>query len=76
MKALLLVLMLTLASCSGSNQLGECIGIADEGQPHLVYKTSVRNTVWSFIGIEMILPPILWATSYAKCPVRVRTVKE
>jgi len=67
MKYLLLALLLV--SCSGSNQHGECLGLADDKNPALVYKISVRNAFWSLVGIETIIAPILWATDYAYCPV-------
>ncbi|MDB4330276.1 hypothetical protein N9948_00970 [bacterium] len=73
MKSFLLsILILFITSCSGSTQFGECIGIADEGNPKLIYETSTRNAIWSFIGIETIIAPILWATDYAKCPIAYR----
>jgi len=73
MKLLLaLSLTLSLASCTGGNDLGECIGIIAEEDPSLKYELSIRNTAWSAIGAEMILPPVLWATHYAKCPVEYK----
>jgi len=69
MKVLLLALMLTLSACTSHNQYGKCIGIADEGNPNLIYKTDVYNTVISFILIETIIVPIFWALDYAKCPI-------
>jgi len=68
-----LALALALSSCTGSNNLGECIGIAEDGNPKLVYKISVRNTFWSFVGFETIIAPILWVTDYAKCPIGKRS---
>jgi len=68
MKILILGIMLTLASCSGSNKYGECIGVTEDGDPKLSYKISVRNTIWSVLGFETIIAPVLWATDYAKCP--------
>lgn len=69
MKMLLITFMLLNSSCSGKNKHGECIGIIDKGDPKLAYELSGWNLGWSLIGFEMILPPVLWATDYAKCPV-------
>ena len=65
-----LLVLLLLSSCSGHRDLGECIGVVDEGDPKLVYETDVRNTVWSVIAFQTLIAPILWATDYAKCPIR------
>ena len=69
MKKYLVCLVLFLSvSCKGSTEYGECLGIVEDGDPKLQYKVSVRNAFWSIVGFETIIAPILWATSYAKCP--------
>ena len=61
---------LVLAGCQGANQWGECIGISDEdADPALRYDFSVRNAIWSVVGFETGIAPILWVTDYARCPV-------
>lgn len=70
--ALASLLCFARAGCHGSNRYGECIGLGDEADPNLVYKIDVWNTVWSFLGVETLIAPVLWATSYAKCPVGVK----
>lgn len=62
------LLALSLTSCTDSNDLGECIGIAEDGRSDLNYKISIRNAFWSVVGFETIIAPILWATDFAKCP--------
>jgi hypothetical protein len=75
MKYLLLVLFLV--SCSGSNEHGECVGFSDgDRDPRLEYEVSTRNAIWSFIGVETIIAPVLWATDYAYCPVGLKDVHE
>ena len=65
-----LTALLMLTSCKSYNEFGPCIGISSEdARPGLVYKISVRNTIWSFIAFETIIAPVLWATDYAQCPV-------
>lgn len=75
MKNVILVTFLAigLTSCKGSTEYGECIGLVDEGDPNLVYKPSTRNAVWTVLGFETIIAPILWLTDYAKCPVAEKT---
>ena len=61
---------LLLTSCSGSNRHGECVGLDNADRlPNLEYRLSARNTIWSVIGIETIIAPVLWATDYAYCPI-------
>lgn len=66
---LAVTLLITTASCTFSNQYGDCISPFEDGNPNLEYKVSIRNTVWSIIGLETIIAPVLWATSCGKCPV-------
>ena len=68
---IMMVAALMLTSCHGSNEYGECIGLIDEDaeDPNMKYKIDLWNTVWSFIGIETIIAPVLWVTHFARCPV-------
>ena len=63
-----LLLLVALSSCTASTEHGECVGIMEEGRPDLNYKLSGRNLAWSILGLEMLFPPVLWATDYAMCP--------
>ena len=78
MKKLILVLSLSafMFSCKGRSDLGECIGLTDDGESQLIYKVSVRNAFWSFVGLETIIAPILWFTDFAKCPVRIKELRK
>lgn len=71
MKKLVLVAAMLLATtgCKSSTEYGECIGIVEDGDPELKYKISVRNAIWTLIGVETLIAPVLWLTDYAKCPV-------
>ncbi len=55
--------------CSGSNQYGACQGFSSKKQG-VEYKVSVRNAIWSFIAIETIVAPVLWATDFVYCPIK------
>jgi hypothetical protein len=68
--AFFLLLAAALSACSGATSHGACVGLDESDRdPTLEYRISVRNAFWSFMGFEMVLPPILWLTSYAYCPV-------
>ena len=70
MKIVIIALMIFVTSCTGNTKYGECVGFdSSDRKPRLIYKISVRNTIWSFIGVETIIVPVLWATSYAYCPI-------
>lgn len=72
MKKVLLACLLAAAavSCKGSTEHGACVGFDESDRdPALEYRISVRNAVWSILGLEMILPGVLWATDFAYCPV-------
>ena len=73
-KTLMVIASLTFVGCSGSNQVGKCIGLVGDENPNLAYEISLRNTVWSFVGLPFVLPPIVWATHYVKCPVGYKGV--
>ena len=72
MKWLVLVVALS-TGCRSETEYGECVGLdPQERKPDLVYKVSVRNAIWSFLAIETIIAPVLWATDFAFCPVAKR----
>lgn len=69
-------ILLFLISCSGSNKYGECVGFSDsERNPNLIYEVSVGNAIWTVLGFETIIAPILWATDYVYCPVAKKEMK-
>lgn len=62
--------LILLCSCTGSTEFGDCVGFGpDSRKPELKYEVSTRNAMWSIIGWETIIAPVLWATDYAYCPV-------
>ena len=67
--ALVALALITTTACKSETKYGECVGFdGSDRDPKLTYDISVRNAVWSVLGFEMILPPVLWATDYAYCP--------
>lgn len=64
-----------LTACTTKTEHGKCIGFLVDEDPSLKYEISLQNTVLSLIGIELILPPALWVTHYAKCPTGPKGVK-
>lgn len=67
-----LFLSLFAAACRSETDFGECIGVADEGDPKLVYEASVYNAVLGVIFFEMVFPPIIWLLDDFKCPTGVK----
>lgn len=72
MKTLVLVSMLVLTmltGCTSRTEYGECIGIADDKDPNLVYKVSAWNLILGVIFIEAIVPPVIVLANETSCPV-------
>ena len=76
-KFLCFIGLVFLVSCSGSNQHGECVGFDElDRHPNLVYRISIRNTIWSVVGFQTIVAPVLFFTDYAYCPVGLKVTKD
>ena len=58
-----------LAGCTSRTEFGDCIGLADDRQPNLIYKVSAWNIVVAILGFEMIAPPIFVAVDETFCPI-------
>ena len=69
MRYLIVLLMLTLASCSSSNDLGKCVGLNGHEDPKLNYEYSAWNIGVGIVFSELIVPPIIVALDELKCPV-------
>lgn len=68
-KIMTLCLILGLATaCGTGNQYGECIGFADKKNPRLEYKVSIWNAFWTFVAVETVIAPVLWAVGFVYCP--------
>ena len=61
--------LLTSTACKSETEHGQCIGLDDEPRPDLQYEISTRNAVWTAIGVETIVAPVIWGLSMAYCPV-------
>lgn len=63
-------LLPTLSGCESENQFGKCVGIAqgDRRDPDLTYDLSIWNTVWSIIGFETIVAPVVFLHHETYCP--------
>lgn len=66
---LAVALLITTASCTFSNKYGDCISPFEDGNPDLQYKVSVRNAIWTILGVQTVVAPVLWVTMCGKCPV-------
>jgi hypothetical protein len=75
MKWLILVVSLGLLGCKSKTEFGECVGLSKaEADAQLVYEISTRNAIWTILGTETIIAPILWATDFAYCPVKRKDI--
>jgi Slime mold cyclic AMP receptor len=71
MKKLLPILFIAalLAGCTTRTDYGDCVGINDNKDTHLVYKVSVWNAVLGVVFIETIIVPIIVIIDNLYCPV-------
>lgn len=65
-------------NCKLSTQHGKCVGIYndDEKKSHLKYEFSMRNAIWTFLGIETIIAPIVWLLYGIECPEEIKKENE
>jgi hypothetical protein len=68
----LAVALASLSRCTTSTQFGQCVGIADEKTPELVYKLDVWNAVLGILFVETIVVPIVVLANDTYCPVAKR----
>lgn len=66
---LVIVGALLISGCQSSTQYGECVGLEDQQDSHLVYKPSVRNIVLGVAFFETLFAPIIWLACDFDCPV-------
>jgi hypothetical protein len=64
-----LLFIILLCGCTTKTEYGSCIGIADEKDPHLVYKVSAWNVFLGILFVESIVPPIIVLSDATMCPV-------
>jgi hypothetical protein len=57
------------SGCRSRTQYGDCIGVADDPDPKLVYRMSTRNVVLACLFVETIFVPVLVVAQSFKCPV-------
>lgn len=68
-KTLIIAAVLLVAGCRSSTEFGQCKGLFDDSHPELKYELSTRNAVIAVMLSETVVVPVLWAYSYAACPV-------
>jgi len=75
MKKFIVILLaaIMLSGCTSTTQFGQCIGIADDKNPELVYKLSVWNTFLAIVFSETIIVPIVVLVDETFCPVGTKT---
>lgn len=64
-----LTILLSLSSCITRTSIGPCIGIADQPDPHFIYKPSTWNIILGIVFIETIFVPVLVIFDEISCPV-------
>lgn len=66
---IVLAFALMVSGCTSETEFGQCIGIADDKNPALVYKVSKWNVFLAIVGLEFIAPPIFVLVDQTFCPV-------
>lgn len=69
----IICLTLLLVGCRASTEYGECIGVADDPQPELIYRWSKRNVIVGLIFSESLFVPGWVILFRLKCPVGKKT---
>lgn len=64
-----------LVGCTTRTEYGECIGIADDKDPGLLYKLDAMNLALAIIFVETIIIPIKVAVDQTMCPVAKKEQK-
>jgi hypothetical protein len=73
MKALILAVAIALlAGCTSRTEFGDCIGLADEKDPALVYRLSAWNLVLGVVFFQTIVVPVMVAVEQTYCPTAKR----
>lgn len=68
-RLVILALLLALTGCRSRTQYGECVGIADDPDPALVYKVSKRNVIVAVLFFETGIVPLVVLLTQTRCPV-------
>ncbi len=72
-RALIVSAVLLLTACRTATEFGKCVGLTSAQQASkdstLVYDVSIRNVVWSIIGFEFIVPPVMLVARQWECPI-------
>ncbi len=63
------LLAVTSTGCESHTEFGECVGINQEKDPDLKYKTSTLNVVLGVIFVETIIVPVIVLLDEFECPV-------
>lgn len=64
-----IMIVLFALGCAGETQYGECVGFGKDRVKGLKYEVSTRNAVWTVVGFETAVAPVVWALEYAYCPI-------
>jgi PBP1b-binding outer membrane lipoprotein LpoB len=74
MKKILLIALaaMFLAGCTEKTNYGQCVGIADERDPALIYKLDVWNAALGIIFVETGIVPVVVLANETFCPVGLK----
>lgn len=73
--SLLFMAVLILSGCTSRTEFGECVGVADEKKPDLVYKLDAWNVFYGVLFSQTIIVPIVVLANETLCPVARKTIK-
>lgn len=68
----IVLLCLSLGSCTFNTEYGECIGAFEDEKSELKYEVSTQNAIVGLLFIETLVVPTVIALEATKCPVGKR----
>lgn len=68
MRAVMIACLLLLCSCGFRTQYGDCIGVADQPKPELIYELSWWNAAVAFVFGETVIVPVYTVAKDIQCP--------
>lgn len=67
-----LILSLLLSGCTTRNELGRCVGLADDKEANLVYELSYWNLFLAVFFSQTVVVPIVVVAKDLECPVKIK----
>ena len=72
----IIILSVLLSGCINTTKYGNCIGLAEDRNPKLMYKVSAWNLSMAIIFYYFVVPPVIVMMNNLYCPVGVKISEE